>query len=64
MNAAALSSAISRRALLAVGTLRIPVTITDARYVFGRVDYCVTPENGSGKDWIDSGRVKIGGNHA
>lgn len=36
----------------------VKVTVEDARVMFGRVDFLITPVAGSGTQWIDSQFVK------
>ncbi len=42
---------------LAVDGLRIDVAILDIRKVWARIDYLVTPLQGSGEKWVSSDRV-------
>mgnify|MGYP001585150853 CR=1 FL=1 len=37
----------------------IPVTVIDVRYVFGRLDFLVTPTVGSGQQWVEARRVQL-----
>jgi hypothetical protein len=37
--------------------LKVPVTVKDAREVYGRTDYLVTPTGGSGEKWVEAYRV-------
>jgi hypothetical protein len=37
--------------------LKVPVTVKDAREVYGRTDYLVTPIGGSGEKWVEAYRV-------
>lgn len=39
------------------GTLAVRVTILDARRVWNRTDYLVTPVAGSGQQWVSADRV-------
>lgn len=39
----------------------VPVTIQDAREVFGRVDVLVAPVGGQGERWVSAERVTMGG---
>jgi hypothetical protein len=39
------------------GALAFRVTIKDARKVYGRTDYLVTPVSGSGEQWVSAERV-------
>lgn len=40
------------------GEMRIRVRIVNARKVWSRVDYLVTPVAGSGEQWVAAGRVE------
>jgi len=42
-----------------VNGLLIPVHIVDIRQVFSRVDYQITPVNGSGMTWTSSDKVSF-----
>ena len=57
MNAKALSENINKQGLLSISNMQVLVKITDARTVFGRIDYQVTPVNGTGSTWVESNRV-------
>ena len=46
-----------RRALLHLGDLRLPVTVLAVRVLFGRTDYHVTPEGGTGDAWISAKHI-------
>jgi hypothetical protein len=37
--------------------LKVPVTVKDAREVWGRTDYLVTPVGGTGEKWVEQWRV-------
>jgi hypothetical protein len=39
------------------GDLTVQVTVKDAREVWGRTDYLVTPTAGSGETWVSCERV-------
>jgi hypothetical protein len=39
--------------------LAFKVRITDVRTCFGRTDYRITPDSGSGNRWVASDRVTI-----
>lgn len=59
--AAAIGGTVSGEtpARLLVDGLGVPVRILDVRQVWGRVDYLVTPEGGTGETWVSSERVTI-----
>lgn len=59
MTAASLLGLIGARGQYVNGTLYIPVVITDAREVFGRVDVCIEPVGGSGQQWVSRSNVRI-----
>lgn len=40
--------------------LRFAVRIEDVRSSYGRIDYLVRPEIGTGEAWVGEGRVEIG----
>jgi len=44
-------------AKLRVERLVVPVTIKEARPVFGRIDYLVSPVNGGGEQWVSKSRL-------
>jgi hypothetical protein len=52
-------SVIGREGLLAIQSLKVKVLILDVRSAFGRIDYQVRPVQGSGEQWIESGRVQV-----
>ena len=55
-----LQERIGQRARLCVETsLTVVVQIRDARTVYGRTDYLVTPVEGSGEQWVSADRVTV-----
>jgi hypothetical protein len=54
-----MAESIGKMGLLTVDTLRIRVTVLDARLIFGRTDFQVTPVDGQGEMWVESSRVKL-----
>ena len=58
MNAKQLSENLGKQGLLSISNMQVLVNITDARTVFGRIDYQVSPVNGTGSTWVESNRVK------
>jgi hypothetical protein len=58
MTAKELSFNIGKRGFLDVNGMEFHVEIRDARQVFNRVDYRVTPVDGNGNSWVESSRVK------
>jgi hypothetical protein len=44
--------------LYRVSEMRLPVTILDARRVYGKTQYNVSPVGGLGKMWVDSSSVQ------
>jgi hypothetical protein len=60
MNAAEMAANIGKTGLLSTEkTLQITVKISDVRQVFGRLDYLVSPANGTGSTWVESSRVTV-----
>lgn len=49
-----LSQIIGRKASWIIFDLDVPVEITDARSIFGRVDVQIRPVGGSGEHWCNS----------
>lgn len=56
---ASLGAVIGQTGMLTTYTegLKVPVTVKDARQVYGRTDYLVTPIGGSGEKWVEEWRV-------
>lgn len=42
-----------------LSSLSIPVRILDARTRWGRIDFQISPENGSGAVWVESNKIKV-----
>ena len=40
-------------------TMRVPVTVKDARQAFGRTDLLVSPVGGTGESWVSIERVRL-----
>lgn len=59
MTASSLLGLIGSRGQYVNGSLYIPVVITDAREVFGRVDVCIEPVGGSGSQWVSRAAVRL-----
>ena len=55
------SKAVGRDGMLYSDGMLFPVRIVDARRVFGRIDYQVSPIGGSGSKWVDANRVVVVG---
>lgn len=53
------SKLIGQTATLSIDGLCVRVTILDAREVFGRSDYQVSPVTGTGTKWVSSDRVTL-----
>ena len=53
------SPLIGRTGRYLIGSASYPVTIIDARELFGRVDVCITPINGEGEQWVTRSAVRI-----
>jgi hypothetical protein len=54
-----LADHIGRTGSLRVGELKIDVRIADARQVWGRLDYLVSPVAGQGAEWVSAERVAL-----
>ena len=54
MTTAEIAALLGRTATYHVNSLDIKVIIKDARAVFGRIDYQITPVAGSGSAWVQS----------
>jgi hypothetical protein len=54
MKAQELSQIIGKKASWIIFDLDVPVEITDARNIFGRLDVCIRPVGGSGEHWCSS----------
>ena len=52
-------SAIGKHAQLRVDGFTFAVIITDAKLTYGQLRFAVTPENGTGTQWVDAGRVVV-----
>lgn len=57
MAAAELIRNVGKVGLLTVDGLQIEVLIQDARQVWDRLDYLVTPVRGTGQQWVSAQRV-------
>lgn len=57
MTAAALIRNVGKIGLLTVDGLQVEVLIQDARRVWDRLDYLVTPVRGTGQQWVSAQRV-------
>ncbi len=53
-----LAANIGKQGLLSISNMQVLVSIKNARTVFGRIDYQVTPVNGTGTTWVESNRVQ------
>lgn len=45
---------LGKRAIYTVNDLQIEIEITDARVVFGRIDYKIKPVAGKGEKWVSA----------
>lgn len=51
---------IGRTALISVtSTMKMRVKIIDTRVVYGRVEYCVEPVEGTGSGWVATKRLEF-----
>lgn len=57
MTAKELAVNIGKKGFLDIGNMQVHVEIIDARQVFHRVDFQVTPVDGNGNTWVESSRV-------
>lgn len=54
-----LAAAIGRSGACMTDIGTVSVRVLDARHVFGRLDYQVAPEAGSGAAWVSAERVQL-----
>ena len=59
MTSSTMAKLIGRNGLLREGELGIRVEIRDVREVWGRTDYLVVPEAGTGSTWVSAERVHL-----
>ena len=59
MSANELSKIIGRQATWKIFDLDVPVTVTDARRVFGRTDIQIQPNGGNGTHWCSDRAITI-----
>jgi len=62
MDANTLSENIGKFGVLSIlqSSLRVNVKILNAREMWGRVDFLVSPVEGTGTQWVAATRVQIG----
>lgn len=48
-----------RSAMYAINSMHFPVTILDARKVYGRVDALITPVGGTGEKWVAAEQLTL-----
>ncbi len=61
MTAKAMAEIIGRKgSLRVVDDMHVNVEVTDVRSRYGRTDYQIIPEAGSGRTWVESHRVIFG----
>jgi hypothetical protein len=57
-----LSQALGARVLVtfstAAGSVAVYCLVEDVRTVFGRVDFLVSPESGTGRGWVSMDRIE------
>lgn len=58
---AALIGMTAQWAIPSYDGIKVPVTITNVREAYGRIDYEVAIRGGSGSVWIDASRVRLDG---
>jgi hypothetical protein len=54
-----LVSRIGSEATLSIEQMAVRVIVRDVRHAYGRTHYLVEPVAGSGRQWVDSGRLDI-----
>lgn len=60
MTASHLSQYIGQTGVLRLGTsLRVDVSILDAKMAYGQTRLLVTPVRGDGQDWVEASRVQV-----
>jgi hypothetical protein len=60
MTAREMASVVGRRGVWRVQGLGVFVWVTDARKVFGRVDYEIRPDSGTGdRVWVEGAKVQL-----
>ncbi len=52
-----LAANIGKKGFLNIDNMQVHIEIIDARQVFGRVDFQVTPCDGNGNNWVESRRL-------
>lgn len=57
MNIEELAKLVGQRARWTIFDLDVPVEVTDARSIFGRIDIRIKPVGGSGEHWCSSRAV-------
>lgn len=63
MTAHELSQMIGRQATWSIFELQVPVEVTDARFMFGRVDVQIKPVGGAGTHWCSVRAITIEEDH-
>ena len=59
MTIAQLAQRIGSEATLTIEQMAVRVIVRDIRHAYGRTHYLVEPVAGSGRQWVDSGRLDI-----
>jgi len=59
MTTRTLSPLIGKAGRYLIGTASFPVTIVDARELFGRTDVQIEPVGGSGAAWVERSAVTL-----
>jgi hypothetical protein len=54
-----LVSRIGSEATLSIEQMAVRVIVRDVRNAYGRTHYLVEPVAGSGRQWVDSGRLDV-----
>ncbi len=50
---------IGRHGQIELGSLTVDVSIRNARHRYGHVDLLISPNSGSGEQWVEGRRVKL-----
>jgi hypothetical protein len=54
-----LTSLVGRRGTIDLNSLTVNVSVRNARHRYGHVDLLISPDAGSGEQWVEARRVTI-----
>lgn len=54
-----LAGFIGRKGQIDLGSLTVDVSVRNARHRYGHVDLLISPNAGSGEQWVEGRRVKL-----